>query len=152
MGVGRLRVFVSSRMEELRHEREAIRAALAAVNVDTFLFELDAGGRQVGGGFGKTYYQDEEEAADIYVGLFWKGLGPHTALEFTHAWSLGMDCLIYERPKMPPAAAIRTCSPFSTTSATPTPAASPSGGFTRSTSWRARIKDDIRALDSTPRG
>jgi tetratricopeptide (TPR) repeat protein len=96
MSAGRLRVFVSSRMEELRDEREAVRGALAAVGVDTFLFELDAGARPVDI---QQTYQDEEQVADIYVGLFWKGLGPHTVREFEYASSLGMDRFIYERPE-----------------------------------------------------
>lgn len=96
MGTGRLRVFVSSRMEELRGERAAIRAALAGMNIDTFLFDLDVNARPID--IQQTYL-DEEEAADIYVGLFWKGFGLHTIREFEHAWSLGMDCLIYERPE-----------------------------------------------------
>jgi tetratricopeptide (TPR) repeat protein len=96
MGTGRLRVFVSSRMEELRHERAAIRTALAAMNIDTFLFDLDIGASPID--IQQTYLH-EEEAADIYVGLFWKGFGRHTVREFEHAWSLGMDCLIYERPE-----------------------------------------------------
>ena len=96
MGTGRLRVFVSSRMEELRHERAAIRAALAAINVDTFLFDLDISASPID--IQQTYLEEEEDA-DIYVGLFWKGFGLHTVREFEHAWSLGMDCLIYERPE-----------------------------------------------------
>ena len=53
------------------------------MNVDTFpfLFEHDAGARPVD--IQQTYL-DEEEAADIYVGLFWKGYGPHTTVEFAH--------------------------------------------------------------------
>ncbi len=96
MGTGRLRVFVSSRMEELRYERAAIRAALAAMNVDTFLFDLDINASPLDV---QQTYLDEEEGADIYIGLFWKGFGLHTVREFEHAWSLGMDCLIYERPE-----------------------------------------------------
>ena len=39
----RLRVFVSSRMEEMRPERERVRAALDAQAVDAWIFERDAG-------------------------------------------------------------------------------------------------------------
>src|SRR5262245_28163724 len=95
MASPRLRVFVSSRMEELRHEREAIRTALAELLVDSFVFELDAGARPIG--IEQTYLE-EEQHDDLYVGLFWKGYGPHTIAEFEHACRLGMDCLVYEKP------------------------------------------------------
>src|SRR5262249_26202483 len=95
MASPRLRVFVSSRMEELRREREAIRTALADLRVDSFVLELDAGARPIG--IEQTYLE-EEEHVDLYVGLFWKGYGPHTIAEFEHACRLGMDCLVYERP------------------------------------------------------
>ena len=36
----RLRVFVSSRMEELREERKAVRAALDALKVEAWVFGL----------------------------------------------------------------------------------------------------------------
>ena len=39
----RLRVFVSSRMEELRPERDRVRAALDELKVDALVFEKDAG-------------------------------------------------------------------------------------------------------------
>ncbi len=39
----RLRVFVSSRMEELRPERDRVRAALDELKVDAWIFERDAG-------------------------------------------------------------------------------------------------------------
>jgi tetratricopeptide (TPR) repeat protein len=90
----RLRVFVSSRMQELAREREAIRTALAELRIDTFLFEIDAGARPASV---QQTYLDEVEDADLYVGVFWKGYGPHTMAEFEHACSLGMDCLIYEK-------------------------------------------------------
>ncbi len=39
----RLRVFVSSRMAELRPERDRVRAALDELKVDAWVFERDAG-------------------------------------------------------------------------------------------------------------
>ena len=39
----RLQVFVSSKMQELAPERDAIKAALAKMEIETFVFERDAG-------------------------------------------------------------------------------------------------------------
>lgn len=89
-----LRVFVSSRMKELAPERAAIGAALAELNVETFLFERDAGARPQS--IQETYLE-ELEACDLYVGVFWKGFGVYTIEEYEHARTLGMDCLIYEK-------------------------------------------------------
>ena len=44
----RLRVFVSSRMQELAPERAAIKAALNELNIDGWVFEEDAGARPQG--------------------------------------------------------------------------------------------------------
>lgn len=41
----RLRVFVSSSMKELAEERRAVKEALAALKVDAFVYEDDAGAR-----------------------------------------------------------------------------------------------------------
>jgi Domain of unknown function (DUF4062) len=41
----RLRVFISSRMEELAPERQAIKAALEDVGMDPWIYESDAGAR-----------------------------------------------------------------------------------------------------------
>ena len=51
MSSQRLRVFVSSRMQELQPERGAIRAALAEMHVETFVFEIDGRGARVTGSF-----------------------------------------------------------------------------------------------------
>jgi hypothetical protein len=74
----RLRVFVSSKMEELGPERQAIKTALNNLKVDGWVFEEDAGARP------ETIRQtflEEVEAADLYVGVFWKGYGDSTAHE-----------------------------------------------------------------------
>ena len=89
-----LRAFVSSRMQELAPERDAIRAALAELNVEAFLFERDAGARSQS--IQETYLE-ELEACDRYVGIFWKGYGAYTIEEYEHARILGMDCLVYEK-------------------------------------------------------
>jgi tetratricopeptide (TPR) repeat protein len=89
-----VRAFVSSRMEELQPERQAIRTALADLLVETFVFEIDAGARPTSV---LQTYLDEEDASDLYLGVFWKGYGTHTIAEFEYAASLGMACLIYEK-------------------------------------------------------
>ena len=94
MGARRLRAFISSKMEELALERKTIRAALAELSIDAFVFETDAGSRPYS--IQQTYL-NELEAANLYVGVFWKGYGKYTIEEFEHAQTLGMDCLIYEK-------------------------------------------------------
>ncbi len=89
-----LRVFVSSRMQELAPERQAVEAALDDLGVDAWLYEEDAGARP------ETIEQvflEEVAAADLYIGIFWKGYGAYTIDEFEHARNLGKPCLIYEK-------------------------------------------------------
>src|SRR5262245_25817344 len=90
----RLRVFVSSKMQELAPERQALKAALDALKVDAWVFEQDAGARPES--IQKTFLKEVEEA-DLYIGLFWKGYGDYTIEEYEHARKLGKDCLIYEK-------------------------------------------------------
>lgn len=90
----RLRVFVSSKMQELAPEREAIKVALDELKVDAWVFEQDAGARPES--MEKTFLE-EVEAADLYIGLFWKGYGDYTIEEYEYARKLGKDCLIYEK-------------------------------------------------------
>jgi DNA polymerase III delta prime subunit len=90
----RLRVFVSSKMQELAPERQALKAALDALKVDAWVFEQDAGARPVSI---EKAFLEEVEAADLYIGLFWKGYGDYTIEEYEHARKRGKDCLIYEK-------------------------------------------------------
>src|SRR5262245_28090453 len=90
----RLRVFVSSKMQELAPDRKALKAALDALKVDAWVFEEDAGARPVSI---QKAFLEEVEAADLYIGLFWKGYGDYTIEEYKHARKLGKDCLIYEK-------------------------------------------------------
>src|ERR1043166_2652469 len=89
-----LRVFVSSKMEELAPERQAVKKALDAVKVDAWEFEHDAGARPESI---QNAFLKEVETADLYIGLFWKGYGDYTIQEFEHARKLGKDCLVYEK-------------------------------------------------------
>ena len=90
----RLRVFVSSRMQELAPERAAIKAALNELNIDGWVFEEDAGARPQG--IQQTYKQ-ELDAADLYIGLFWRDYGDYTIDEFNYATERNKDRLIYEK-------------------------------------------------------
>ncbi len=90
----RPRAFVSSRMKELASERAALKAALAELGIDAFVFEDDAGARAQGI---RDTYLDELDAADLYIGLFGRGYGAYTVEEFEHAQALGLDCLVYEK-------------------------------------------------------
>ncbi len=89
-----LRVFVSSRMEELAAERAAVKEALGELRIDAWLFEKDAGARP--GSIEQTFL-DEVEAADLYLGLFWNGWGNYTREEYEHAGTHHKDRLVYEK-------------------------------------------------------
>ena len=88
----RLRVFVSSRMQELAPERTAMRAALSELNIDGWVFEEDAGARAQGI---QQTYKEEINGADLYIGLFWRGYGDYTIDEFSYATEQNKDRLIY---------------------------------------------------------
>jgi len=94
MSVRPLRAFISSKMQELVGERQAIKAALADMHVEAFVFEDDAGARPQ---TIEDTFLEEVESADLYIGLFWIGYGPYTIQEYERASALGMDCLIYEK-------------------------------------------------------
>jgi len=81
-------------MQELAIERQAIKAALAELLVNAFVFEADAGARTET--IQETYLEAVEHA-DLYIGVFWKGYGAATIEEYEHAQTQGMDCLIYEK-------------------------------------------------------
>jgi len=90
----RLLAFVSSRMQELASERQAVKSELDKLHVDAWVFEADAGARSQT--IQETYLK-EIESADFYIGIFWKGYGDYTIEEYEHAVKLGKSCLIYEK-------------------------------------------------------
>ena len=90
----RLRVFVSSSMDELADERQIVKAALDALKVEAWVFEEDAHASTES--VQQTFLK-EIEKDDLYIGLFWKGYGDYTIEEYEHARKLGKDCLIYEK-------------------------------------------------------
>jgi hypothetical protein len=89
-----LRIFVSSRMQELADERQRIKAALAGIRINAWIFEDDAGART---GTIEETYLDELDKADLYLGIFWRGFGTYTIEEYEHAKKRGKDRLIYEK-------------------------------------------------------
>ena len=92
----RLRIFISSRIQELAPERVAIRAALDQLNLDGWIFEMDAGARPQG--IQRTYRQ-EINNSDLYIGVFWRDYGAYTVDEFNYAKEKNKDCLVYEKRK-----------------------------------------------------
>jgi eukaryotic-like serine/threonine-protein kinase len=92
----RLRIFVSSRMQELAPERVALRAALDQLNLDGWIFEMDAGARPEG--IQRTYRQEINDS-DLYIGVFWRDYGAYTIDEFNYAKEKNKDCLVYEKRK-----------------------------------------------------
>ncbi len=89
-----LRVFLSSRMEELAPERAAVRAALENEGVLAWAFEADAGARP---GSTRQTYLEELAVSDVYVGVFWKGYGAFTVDEFDAAGANELPRLVYEK-------------------------------------------------------
>ena len=67
MDYRRLRVFISSRMEELAAERAAIRESLDTLQIAAWEYEHDAGSRETSV---REAYLDELESADLYLGVF----------------------------------------------------------------------------------
>lgn len=89
-----LRVFLSSRIEELAPERAAVRTVLEAEGVLTWAFESDAGARP---GSARQTYLEELAVSDVYVGIFWKGYGAYTVDEFDVARANELPRLVYEK-------------------------------------------------------
>src|SRR5688572_29132589 len=81
-GRRRLDVFVSSAMQELQAERQVIRAALADLKIDAWVYESDAGARDQST---RVTYLQELQAADPYIGVFWKRYGDYTIDEYRQA-------------------------------------------------------------------
>jgi hypothetical protein len=66
----RLRVFVSSTLEELAAEREAAQAAVTHLHLSPVLFELGARPHPP-----RALYQAYLEQSDIFVGIYWQRYG-----------------------------------------------------------------------------
>ncbi|SDN00380.1 DUF4062 domain-containing protein [Kriegella aquimaris] len=90
----RLRIFVSSSMEELAEERAVLKSALSELNIDAWIFEKDAGAQSQ---TIQQVYKKEIDRSDLYIGLFWRNYGDYTNDEFEYATEKNKDCLIYEK-------------------------------------------------------
>lgn len=90
----RLRIFISSSMQELAPERMTIRTALSQLNLEGWIFETDAGARPQG--IQQTYRQQIDDS-DLYIGVVWRKFGEYTIDEFEYAKGKQKDCLIFEK-------------------------------------------------------
>lgn len=90
----KLRVFVSSKMNELSGERKIIQVALQEILVDAWIFEIDAGARPTSI---RETYLEELSNCDLYIGVFWKSYGEYSVEEYDYATKWNKDCLIYEK-------------------------------------------------------
>ena len=89
-----LSLFVSSRMAELKAERQAAKDALAMLGIRAWVWEDHAGSRPES--IQQTYLK-EVERSHIYLGLFWKGYGKYPIEEYEHALTHKKPCFIYEK-------------------------------------------------------
>ena len=92
----KLKVFISSKMAELRDVREVVAKALDDRGIEAWVYEAHAGARPEG--VVETSLS-EVEATDIYVGLFWQKYGEVTVQEYRHARALDKPCFVYIRDK-----------------------------------------------------
>jgi predicted NACHT family NTPase len=93
---GRLKVFISSKMTELRDVREIVCDALQRQGIEAFVYEESAGASPE---TVVTTSLREVEAADLYVGLFWRKYGEVTVEEYRHARKSGKPCFVYIRDR-----------------------------------------------------
>jgi hypothetical protein len=91
-----LKVFISSKMAELRDVREIVGKALTDRSIEAFVYEESAGARPE---TVVTTSLREVEEADIYVGLFSQKYGQVTVEEYRHARKHNKPCFIYIRDK-----------------------------------------------------
>jgi Domain of unknown function (DUF4062) len=66
----RVRVFVSSTMQELAAERQAARAAIESLRLTPVMFELGARPHPP-----RAVYRAYLEQSDVFVGLYWESYG-----------------------------------------------------------------------------
>ncbi len=92
----RLKVFISSDMIELYDVREFVAQDLIERGIDAWIHETHAGARP------ESVVETSlraTEAADIYVGVFWRKYGQVTIQEYRYARTLNRPCFIYIRDK-----------------------------------------------------
>lgn len=91
-----LKVFISSKMLELRDVREFVEKALQDHGIDAWVYETHAGARPEDVEKTSLY---EVRVSDIYVGLFWEKYGEVTVQEYRHARAVNKPCFVYIRDK-----------------------------------------------------
>jgi WD40 repeat protein len=94
--IDRLKVFISSKMIELRDVRELVGRALEDRGIHAWVYEEQAGARPE---TAEETSLDNVEDADIYIGLFGVRYGAVTVQEYHRARELNKPCLIYIRDK-----------------------------------------------------
>ena len=98
----RLRVFVSSTLEELAAERRAVVRAISALRLTPVLFELGARPHPP-----RAIYQAYLAQSDVFIGLYWQRYGwvgagmEISGLEDEYRLSAGMPRLIYVKSPAP---------------------------------------------------
>jgi tetratricopeptide (TPR) repeat protein len=90
-------IFISSKMLELKAEREALDKLLPSLDygdlkLNAWVFEEDQPAAD--SPIRKQYLKWLKES-ELYIGLFWKGYGPATIDEFDHAKHWGIERHIY---------------------------------------------------------
>ena len=98
----RLRVFVSSTLQELATERRAVRDAIVALRLVPVMFELGARPHPP-----RSVYRAYLEQSDIFVGIYWQSYGwvapgeRVSGLEDEYLLSAGLPQLIYVKAPAP---------------------------------------------------
>ena len=90
----RIRVFISSRMQELEDLRASLHQELEKVGIDAFVYELALGARPDDP---ETVSLLEVERTDIFVLVIGRSYGEITEREYERARELNKPCLVYER-------------------------------------------------------
>jgi predicted ATPase len=98
----RLRVFISSTLEELAEERRAVRAAVEQMRLAAVMFELGARPHPP-----RALYRSYLEQSDVFVGIYWQRYGwvapgmEISGLEDELVLAAGMPRLIYVKQPAP---------------------------------------------------
>jgi tetratricopeptide (TPR) repeat protein len=95
--VKKLKVFVSSKMQELADERRILATLLpelgdASLQLETWVFEADA---QASSKSIRQVLLDALDESSLYIGIFWNGYGEWTIDEFHRAGERGIPRHIY---------------------------------------------------------
>src|SRR5215470_18004302 len=98
----RLRVFVSSTLQELAAERQAVRDAVASLRLVPVMFELGARPHPP-----RRIYRDYLAQSQVFVGIYWQSYGwvapgeQLSGLEDEYGLAAGLPRLIYVKSPAP---------------------------------------------------